>query len=211
MNVDVIYILIVIAVVFVSMTFHEVMHGYASYWLGDNTAKLHGRLTLNPLKHVDPFLTILLPITLAVAGLPVFGGAKPVPYNPNNVRWDEWGAALIALAGPITNFLLAFVFFGLWVIAGTPSAGILSEILLTTVAVNLGFCIFNLIPFPPLDGSRVLYALAPDFAKRIMEALEGSGILIIFIILMFTGSAIGTFMLNAINFFLDVFSRIFGV
>ncbi len=211
MNVDVIYILIVIAVVFVSMTFHEVMHGYASYWLGDNTAKLHGRLTLNPLKHVDPFLTILLPITLAVAGLPVFGGAKPVPYNPNNVRWDEWGAALIALAGPITNFLLAFVFFGLWVIAGTPSAGILSEILLTTVAVNLGFCIFNLIPFPPLDGSRVLYALAPDFAKRVMEALEGSGILIIFIILMFTGSAIGTFMLNAINFFLDVFSRIFGV
>lgn len=211
MNVDVIYILIVIAVVFVSMTFHEVMHGYASYWLGDNTAKLHGRLTLNPLKHIDPFLTILLPITLAVAGLPVFGGAKPVPYNPNNVRWDEWGAALIALAGPVTNFLLAFVFFGLWVIAGTPSAGILSEILLTTVAVNLGFCIFNLIPFPPLDGSRVLYALAPDFAKRIMEALEGSGILIIFIILMFTGSAIGTFMLNAINFFLDVFSRIFGV
>lgn len=209
MNIE--YILIVIVVVFFSMTFHEVMHAYVSYWLGDDTAKLQGRLTLNPLKHIDPFLTILLPITLAIAGLPVFGGAKPVPYNPNNVRFGEWGAALIALVGPAANFLLAFVIFGISVLIGISGEDLLSEIIITAIWVNLGFFIFNMIPIPPLDGSRILYALAPDFARRIMEVMEQSGILVIFVIVMLAGSSIGVFMSNAISFFISVFSRIYGV
>ncbi len=205
------YIFVVLLVVLISLIFHEIMHAYTSFWLGDDTAKLEGRLTFNPIKHIDPFLTILLPITLAIANLPVFGGAKPVPYNPNNVRWGEWGSALIALAGPITNLLLAFILFGFWVLAGLPSTGLVGQIFETAIVVNLGFFIFNMIPFPPLDGSRVLYALAPEFARRLMEMLERFGILFIFLMIMFTGPSIGRFILYVINFFLSIFSRIYGV
>ena len=98
------------------MIIHEVMHGYASYWLGDDTAKMQGRLSLNPIKHIDPFLTILLPVALALSGGPIFGGAKPVPFNPLNIKYGEWGVALVAMAGPITNFLLAFIIFAIWVV-----------------------------------------------------------------------------------------------
>lgn len=210
MSIDIIYIGIALVVILISMTLHEAMHAYASYWLGDDTAKLEGRLTLNPIKHIDPFLTILLPIMLAIIGAPIFGGAKPVPFNPYNVRFGEWGAALVALAGPLTNFLISFLAFGIWVLAGAPDSGILGQIFIATISVNLGFFIFNMIPIPPLDGSRVLYALAPDFARRIMDVIERSGVIIIFAIVMFAGSAIGTFMLSAINFFWTLFSHIYG-
>src|SRR6476469_4685290 len=107
-------IAIIIGVILFSMTLHEAMHGFVAYWLGDDTAKLQGRLTLNPVKHIDPFLTLLLPIMLAlIPGAPIFGGAKPVPFNPNRVRFEEWGAALVAFAGPLTNLILAFLFFGI--------------------------------------------------------------------------------------------------
>jgi Zn-dependent protease len=210
-NIDIIYIIIVIAVVLVSMTFHEAMHAFTSYWLGDDTAKLHGRLSFNPIKHIDPFLTILLPIMLAVVGAPIFGGAKPVPFNPQNVRWGEWGAALVALAGPLTNFLIAFLAFGIWVLAGLPNQGILGQIFGAAVSVNLGFFIFNMIPIPPLDGSRVLYALAPEFVRRGMEAMEQFGIIIVFAIILFAGSAFETFFTGAISFFLNLFGHIFGL
>jgi Zn-dependent protease len=208
---DVTYIAIVIVVILLSMTLHEAMHAFVGYWLGDDTAKLQGRLTLNPIKHIDPFLTLLLPVMLAIIGAPIFGGAKPVPFNPARVRYDEWGAALIAIAGPLTNLVIAFVLFGMYALAGAPSTGLLAEILTTAVMVNLGFFIFNIIPIPPLDGSRVLYALAPDFVRRGMEAIEQYGIIFVFIIVLAASSLIGTFMLGAINFFLSVFSHIFGL
>ncbi|HEU4715599.1 MAG TPA: site-2 protease family protein, partial [Candidatus Saccharimonadales bacterium] len=167
--VDITYILVVLGVILISMTLHEAMHGFMAYFLGDDTAKLEGRLTLNPVKHIDPFLTLLLPVLLAVIGAPIFGGAKPVPFNPNRVRYDEWGAALVAIVGPLTNLLIAFVLFGIYVLVGTPHEGIGALILITGVMVNLGFFVFNIIPIPPLDGSRVLYALAPEFARRAME------------------------------------------
>ena len=116
MEQEIIYILSVIGVVLVSMTLHEAMHGFMAFYLGDDTAKLQGRLTLNPIKHIDPFLTILLPVLLALSGGPVFGGAKPVPFNPARVKYDEFGAALVALAGPLTNLVLAFVGFGAMVL-----------------------------------------------------------------------------------------------
>lgn len=211
MNIDIGYIIIVICVILVSMTFHEAMHAFTGYWLGDDTARLQGRLTLNPIKHIDPFLTILLPLMLAVAGAPVFGGAKPVPFNPNNVRFGEWGAALIALAGPLTNLLFAFLAFGMWVLTGAPDQGIISQIFIVMVSVNLGFFIFNLIPIPPLDGSRVLYALAPEFVKHGMETMEKYGIIIVFLIILLAGSAFGIFMSTTINFFLNIFERIFVI
>ncbi|MBI3889753.1 site-2 protease family protein, partial [Candidatus Saccharibacteria bacterium] len=181
-------ILIALGVILFSMTLHEAMHGFVANWLGDDTAKLQGRLTLNPIKHIDLFLTILLPIGLAIAGLPIFGGAKPVPFNPERVRYDEWGAALVAIAGPLTNFILAFIFFGVYAFAQPASGTISAQILLTAVSVNLGFFIFNMIPVPPLDGSRVLYALAPDFVRRGMEFIEQYGIFVVFIIVVFASA-----------------------
>ncbi|HEU4830593.1 MAG TPA: site-2 protease family protein [Candidatus Saccharimonadales bacterium] len=216
MNIDVVYILIVIVVILISMTLHEAMHAFTSYWLGDDTAKAQGRLTLNPIKHIDPFLTIILPIGLALVGAPIFGGAKPVPFNPQNVRFGEWGAALVAVAGPLTNLFLAFIIFGISVIIGMPavtsaSVGTVGQILTTGVLVNLGFFIFNIIPIPPLDGSRVLYALAPEFVRRGMEAMERFGIVFIFLIILVAGSSLSLFMIGAMTFFLDVFSHLFNV
>jgi len=201
-------IVIVLVVILFSMTLHEAMHGYVAYWLGDDTARLQGRLTLNPFKHIDPFLTILLPVMLAVAGLPIFGGAKPVPFNPNNVRYGEWGAALIALAGPLTNFVIAFVGYGVWVLLGMPQ-GTAGQIFSYIVTVNLGFAIFNLIPIPPLDGSRVIYALAPDFVRTGMMFIERYGIVFVFIIVLLASSALGTLMQTATSAIIDFFAWVF--
>lgn len=215
---DITYIISVLVVILFSMTLHEAMHAFMGYYLGDQTAKLEGRLTLNPIKHIDPFLTILLPVTLAIIGAPIFGGAKPVPFNPNMVRYGEWGAALVALAGPLTNLLLAFIAFGISVVIGQPvdlllttDASLVELFLTLSVAVNLGFFIFNMLPLPPLDGSRVLYALAPDFVRRGMEALEQYGIVVIFAIVLFASPFIAAIMTSATDFFLEVFSIIFGV
>jgi len=191
------------------MTLHEAMHAFVGYWLGDDTAKAQGRLTLNPIKHIDPFMTILLPIMLAISGLPIFGGAKPVPFNPQNVRWGEWGAALVALAGPLTNFVLAFVIFGIRQVAALPEGSIWYGVASIAILVNLGFFVFNMIPLPPLDGSRVLYALAPEFVRRGMETIERYGIIVVFAVILLAGPSLGTFMGAVINFFLTGFSHIF--
>lgn len=191
------------------MTVHEAMHAFMSYWLGDDTAKLQGRLTLNPIKHIDPFLTILLPVILAISGGPIFGGAKPVPFNPNRVRYDEWGAALVALAGPLTNFVLAFVTFGAALLAGINTG--VGQFLVTATVVNLGFFVFNMLPIPPLDGSRVFYALAPEFVRRGMEAIEQFGIIFIFLIIIVASPLIGSFMTEAIQAILYLFTIIFPI
>lgn len=204
-------IVIALGVILFSMTLHEAMHGFVAYWLGDDTAKLQGRLTLNPIKHIDPFLTIILPVVLALSGAPIFGGAKPVPFNPDRVKYDEWGAALVALAGPLTNFVIAFIFFGVYALAQPPMNSITFQILMTAVSVNLGFCIFNMIPIPPLDGSRVLYALAPEFVRRGMELIEQFGIFFIFAIVLLGSSIIGKIMLTGIQFCIELFSHIFGL
>ncbi len=211
MNINFEYIIIVIVVILLSMTLHEAMHAFVAYWLGDDTAKMSGRLTINPIKHLDPFLSIILPLALAISGGPVFGGAKPVPLNYNNLRWGDWGVALVALAGPITNFLLAFFVFGFWVLIGMPNASLVGQIFIVAISVNLGFCIFNMIPVPPLDGSRIMYALAPDFVRRGMEAAERFGILIIFGLLLIAGSAFSLFISNAIKFIIGLFGGVFGI
>lgn len=203
-----VYLVIVFGTILVSMTLHEAMHGYMAYFLGDDTAKLQGRLTLNPLKHIDPILTLALPLFLALIHAPIFGGAKPVPFNPARVRYGEWGAALVAVAGPLTNLVLAFIFYGCAVLSG--SNAILAAIFSIAVEVNLGFFVFNIIPIPPLDGSRVLYALAPEFVRRGMEAIERYGIIFVFLIVMLGSSLISIYMLGAIRFFLALFGHVFS-
>lgn len=208
---DIVYILTVLVVIMFSMTLHEAMHGFAAYWLGDDTAKHSGRLSLNPLRHIDPFMTILLPLALAMSGMPIFGGAKPVPFNPLNLRFGEWGAALVALAGPLTNFVLAFLAFGIFngfsMSIGSPAG----YVLFITIMVNLGFFVFNMIPIPPLDGSRVLYALAPDFVRRGMEAVERFGVVFVFALVLVASPVIGQIMNFSTNAILQLFSAIFGM
>lgn len=214
---DIAYIVIVIIVILLSMTLHEAMHAFMSYWLGDDTAKAQGRLTLNPIKHIDPFLTLLLPIMLAIVGAPIFGGAKPVPFNPDRVRYEEWGAALVALAGPLTNLVIAFIAYGVSIFMGQPvdllsgPQDLAGLIIQTVVFVNLGFFVFNILPIPPLDGSRVLYALAPEFVRRIMEAIERFGIIFIFALVLIASSAIGSVMGAMIRFCLDIFRAVYGL
>ncbi len=211
MNIDILHIIVVIVVILFSMTLHEAMHAFMGYWLGDDTARLNGRLTLNPIKHIDPFLTLILPITLAIIGAPVFGGAKPVPFNPSRVRFEEWGAALVALAGPLTNLVIAFVLFGVGIATSSlvSNSSLLGDLIVTGVMVNLGFFVFNLIPIPPLDGSRVLYALAPEFVRRGMEAIEQFGVMLIFLIVIVANGIVGSFMLAAMDVILRLFNTVF--
>ncbi|MBN9398341.1 zinc metalloprotease ywhC [Candidatus Saccharibacteria bacterium 47-87] len=211
MGIDIPLLLIVLGVILFSMTLHEAMHGFVAYWLGDDTAKREGRLTLNPIKHIDPFLTIILPLGLALVGGPIFGGAKPVPFRPDQVKGGDWGAALVALGGPLTNLFIAFIAFGIWVVSDVPPGSIATTIFSALVSVNLGFFVFNMLPIPPLDGSRVLYALAPEFVRTGMRAIEQFGIIFILILVLLAGSLLGAYMSEAIHFFLLLFQTIFRV
>lgn len=213
---DITYLIIVLVTILLSMTLHEAMHAFMGYFLGDDTAKAQGRLSLNPIKHIDPIMTIALPLFLAVMGGPIFGGAKPVPFNPYKVRYGEWGAALVAIAGPLTNLLIAFVVFGVGVLSGViTSAGVeatlAGQIVITAVSVNLGFFVFNILPIPPLDGSRVLYALAPDPVKAGMEYIERYGIFLVFGLVLIGASVLGQIMAGGINGILQLFMTIFRV
>ena len=210
-------IIVVLIVILLSMTIHEAMHAFTGYALGDNTAKEEGRLTLNPIRHIDPVMTILLPLIMVVLHAPVFGGAKPVPFNPNRVRFGDWGAALVALSGPITNLVIAFIAFGIGVLSGViNNAGavqptIFGLITSTAVSVNLGFFVFNMLPIPPLDGSRILYAVAPDSIRGVMQKIEQNGILLVMIIVVLFSDVIGQVMSGCIQAILRVFMNIFGV
>ena len=213
---DIGYILTVIGVIFVSMTLHELMHGLVAYRLGDDTAHLMGRLTLNPLKHVDPFMTVLLPLLIIITNMltgtnsPVFGGAKPVPFNPARIEHEEWGVALMAISGPLINLVLAFVCYGILVVGGIDPSSVIGGILSTSVLVNLGFFVFNILPLPPLDGSRVMYALAPDFIRRGMDAIERYGIILVFIVVMFASTLLESYMSGTIHWIITIFSAAFG-
>ena len=214
---QIVHIGIVLGVILLSMTLHEAMHAFMGYFLGDDTAKAQGRLTLNPIKHIDPFMTILLPVILALTpGAPIFGGAKPVPFNPNRVRYGDWGAALVAIAGPLTNFVIAFLAFGIGVLSGViTSQGVettlVGQIIMLTMSVNLGFFVFNMLPIPPLDGSRVLYAFAPEAVRRGMEMIERYGVMVVFAIVLIASPVISQIMITCMNAIISLFTALFSV
>lgn len=150
-------------VLFFSIVLHEVAHGSMALQLGDPTAKNAGRLTLNPLKHIDLFGTIILPLMLLLISGgrgPVFGWAKPVPINPFNFRDKRWGTLKVSLAGPLMNFLVAII-FGL-AIRFLPLSSILLDLFSIIVLYNFAWGIFNLVPLPPLDGSHILFSFLPE-------------------------------------------------
>ena len=183
-----------LAILLMSVVIHEVSHGYAALMLGDRTAQYAGRLTLNPIKHLDMFGSILLPLLLVLLKSPfLFGYAKPVPYNPYNLSIPRWGPAIVAVAGPIANVTVALV-FGMMVRVLPLIQVVSAEQLFALIAVaklivfiNLLLAIFNLIPIPPLDGSGVLFALLPWRYAYVQELLTryGSIVLIIFIFFFF--------------------------
>jgi Zn-dependent protease len=184
-NLDPQYIIFSIITILIALVIHEYMHAYAGHWLGDTTAKDQGRLSLNPWQHIDPFMTLALPIiTLVVFGVP-FLAAKPVPFNPERLKYDEFGAAIVAAAGPFANLALAFV--GVLLVKGLLPVGALGSFLSIFVFLNIALFVFNLLPIPPLDGSRVLYAFAPEPVQRFMEQIEPLGFFIIFGLVLFGG------------------------
>jgi Zn-dependent protease len=156
-------LLIGVAIVIFSIILHEVAHGFMADLLGDPTARYSGRLTLNPLPHIDPMGSIAIPGILALTGAPfLIGWAKPVPYNPYNLKNRRWGEALVGFAGPLTNICIAIV-FGLILRFATPLgiSGAMLGVCVTVTYTNLVLAFYNLIPIPPLDGSKVLRAILP--------------------------------------------------
>ena len=171
---DLVYIVISILI---ALSIHEAMHAFAAHWLGDTTAQDEGRLSLNPLKHIDPLTTVVLPIiTLIIFHIPILA-AKPVPFNPDRLKYDEFGAALVAAAGPFTNLVLAIIGALLLHVASGPEV---AAFLVIFVQLNVVIFIFNLIPIPPLDGSRILYAFSPEPLQNFMRQIEPYGLFVVF-------------------------------
>ncbi|MEY2641348.1 MAG: hypothetical protein RL150_741 [Candidatus Parcubacteria bacterium] len=174
--------LLIVAILIISVVIHEVAHGYAALALGDKTALYAGRLTLNPIKHLDLFGSVILPILLSFSGF-VFGWAKPVPYNPYNLRNRRWGELLVAIAGPLSNILLAIVFA--LVIRFVPIDQTMLLVALLIVQVNIVLAIFNVMPIPPLDGSKILFALFPNQYGAWRDVLERWGMLLVILFIFF--------------------------
>jgi Zn-dependent protease len=180
---------LVLAAFLMAVVFHEYAHGRVAYLLGDPTARDARRLTLNPLAHIDPFGTVLLPLLLVTLrfafsmNVPIVGYAKPVPVNPGYFRHPYQGMMLVALAGPTVNLLLAGAGTGLWHGLGASLPEPLSSFVFYSVVINIILALFNLIPVPPLDGSRVLLYLLPEGGKRALLLLEPFGFVIIFLLL----------------------------
>ncbi len=180
-----------------SIVVHEFSHGYVAYLLGDNTARDSGRLSLNPIKHLDPFGSVILPLLLyfSTHGTFLVGWAKPVPYNPNNLRNVRKGTILVSIAGVASNILIAII-FGMLIrfapllgiptyIAGTTTVSPFIKISSIIVFLNLVLAIFNLIPIPPLDGSKILFSIIPSRYRYIENFMERFGIFILIFFIIF--------------------------
>jgi len=199
--------------VLLAIILHEVAHGWVADRLGDSTARWMGRLTLNPIKHIDPIGTILIPLFLLVIGSPfLFGYAKPVPVNFKNLRRPKEDMVLVALAGPATNLLLSLVSSALLALAVRlpPAAAWVAHPLemmcQASILINMVLCIFNILPLPPLDGGRVAVGLLPGAASYSLSRLEPYGFIII-IVLLATGvlqNVIGPLVLGSADYLINI-------
>lgn len=181
------YIIILLVVLLFSMSIHEMMHGFAADWLGDDTARLQGRLTINPLAHIDPFLTVAVPLLLLLSHAPPFGAAKPVQVNFNRLKYGDYGGAIVGVVGPLTNLFIALVASLIFNHFNLLYGSLAYQVIGMTVLINLAFFLFNIIPWPPLDGSRLLYAFAPEPLQDVMRNIERSGLfsLVIFFLIFY--------------------------
>ncbi|MDP2930710.1 MAG: site-2 protease family protein [bacterium] len=179
-----------------SLVLHEISHGWAALMLGDNTAKEQGRLSINPLVHLDIIGSVIVPLFLFLSGSPVlFGWAKPVPVNPYNFRDQKWGILKVSLAGPAANFLIALFFVGLVRLINVP-ANVL-DLWRNIIAINLMWGFFNLVPIPPLDGSSILFSLLPEKLSWVKDFLQKYG-LILLVFFMFFGLGFISLLVSAV-------------
>lgn len=199
--------LFTIIILIMSVVIHEISHGYSAYLMGDSTAKNAGRLTLNPLAHLDLLGSLIVPVLAYLSAGFMFGWAKPVPYNPYNLKNQKYGDALVAVAGPLANLLVALV-FGLIIRFGVTSFGLVDVnfigIIGMIVKINLVLAIFNLIPIPPLDGSKILFTFLPYHLKEVRQTIERYSLFILLFFIFF----LWEFLLPLILF---VFSFITGL
>ena len=181
-----------IIILFLSIVIHEYAHAYVAYSLGDPTAKYAGRLTLNPIPHIDFFGTILLPMLLILSSSPfLFGWAKPVPINPYNFKDQKYGQAKVAIAGPAANLFLALI-FGLLIRITVANEALyflmpLIPLFVAIVFINILLALFNLLPIPPLDGSHILFTFLPDSAQNIKVFLQKYGFFLLLGFIIFGG------------------------
>lgn len=176
----------------IAIVFHEVAHGRMALALGDRTAQEMGRLSLNPIRHIDPFGTLILPLMLAVSGAPIFGWAKPVPYNPARLRNPRWGSVLVAAAGPLSNIVLALLVPAaiLLLLSALDSLipialyPFITANIFNFVAINIFLAVFNMIPLPPFDGSKVLAGFLPAGVRDRFIGLDRYALLIMIMLLL---------------------------
>lgn len=200
----------------ISLTVHEFSHALVGLMLGDETARRAGRLTLNPMSHIDPIGTVLIPLVGALSGLPVIGWAKPVPFNPYNLKYPKWGPTMVALAGPVSNFLGAAVYLLMlkFVVStlGLPITNLLPLFLTLLAVVNIVLGVFNFIPVPPLDGSNVLKALLDHPKHRnTVFFLETKGPMILFAIIILDFMSPSSFLGRIFNAAIEFFFTVFGL
>ena len=203
-NSDFYSIFIFMACIFLATAVHETMHAYVALRLGDDLAHSSGRISLNPLRHIDPFLTVVLPLTLLILGLTPILAAKPVPINPNRLRGGEDGMALVGAVGPFSNLAMAGL-TGFLIRVIDPTVGTTPyTVMITFFMVNVGLFVFNMLPIPPLDGSRVLYAIAPESVQNFMRTIEGFGVAGVILFLAILYPVISPFLNASYNFLIRI-------
>jgi Zn-dependent protease len=203
-------IIFYVAILVFSVILHELAHGYAALWRGDPTAKYAGRLTLNPASHLDPIGSLIVPLVGYLLGGFIIGWAKPVPYNPYNLRKPRLDEFLIAVAGPVTNLVIAIVSTALLALVVQIEGSLggfarpMADFLLISLSLNISLAVFNLIPIPPLDGSKILFSiLPPAVSYKVRGVLEQYGFMLVLILIFLFSSVIGFVASTLIRFLLS--------